>query len=301
MDRVEPKARELQRSSRFSLTRRQRAQPTEPMVSAGLPSPGSSSESRSSSESQQNYDEQASPAMRLKRSLSSLIRRSSSMMRRKKSPTLQSTPEAVANSGSIRQTRSEDSNRSCVFVSRSSSMSSDSTCGGLSTEEVSCALSLSHFHVSSANTMVSPLIGKSMVLVKVVMDANTAVVVSVIRSMVFARARERILTKLFQGGVPFVETKRRKLVLRRPEDGRIVAVVGDNPTWRNIMESVGHPYQWLREGSTAVNSPRAAEPCTDSEVVGQRVCAKSEIRTVPKLTLHLVDPSDVADMCSNAL
>ncbi|KAJ2531587.1 hypothetical protein EV175_007211, partial [Coemansia sp. RSA 1933] len=63
-----------------------------------------------------------------------------------------------------------------------------------------------------SNGIVSPLIRGSMVHIKVVLDASTIVVVPMMRSEVFARARERILTKFFQGGVPFVESKRRKFV-----------------------------------------------------------------------------------------
>ncbi|KAJ2026274.1 hypothetical protein IWW57_003093 [Coemansia sp. S610] len=122
-----------------------------------------------------------------------------------------------------------------------------------------------------ANTTTSPLIGNSMVHVKVVMDAANITIVPMVRTVVFARARERILTKLFQGGVPFVESKRRKLAVRRP-DGSMV-VVADNQTWRCIMD--------------AASVAKAGQPGVpaDATTPGHK--------TVVKLTLHLIDPAEI--------
>ncbi|KAJ2707641.1 hypothetical protein FB645_000618 [Coemansia sp. IMI 203386] len=287
MDRVEPRARELQRTSRFSLLRRQKTPPSEP--SSGMLSPRSMSESGSSTESPLSPSD-ASPAMRIKRSISTLLRRSSSMMRRGNSQTSPKpeTPEATAEV--VRQTRSEDTERSQAFVSRNPSISSDGTCSGLSTDEAACALSVSHFSVAAVqNTIVSPLIGKSMVHVKVVMDADTIVVLSMMRSVVFARARERILTKLFHAGVPFVESKRRKLAIVRPQDGSLVAVVGDNPTWRSIMDAASHPGRWQNESITAFDTPKPAH----QGICGAAASTSPGFRAVVKLTLHLVDPEKV--------
>ncbi|KAJ2583022.1 hypothetical protein IWW49_005452, partial [Coemansia sp. RSA 1797] len=114
--------------------------------------------------------------------------------------------------------------------------------------DLSAALTTSQFHVSASHTFVSPLIGNSMVHIKVVMD-GIAVVVPMVRSIVFVHARERILTKLLQGGVPLVETKRRKLVVRKMDGS--VAVIEDNPTWRTVMDIVseaGRPQARTSEG-----------------------------------------------------
>ncbi|KAJ2853636.1 hypothetical protein FB639_006506 [Coemansia asiatica] len=196
------------------------------------------------------------------------------------------TPNVMA----ARQTRSEDTERSQAFVSRKDSISSDGTCSGLSTDESASALSVSHFKVAAVqNSIVSPLIGKSMVHVKVIVDADTIVVLSMMQSIVFARARERILTKLFHAGVPFVESKRRRLAIKRPQDGSFVAVVEDNRTWRSIMDTASHPGRWQNESITAFNSPKVVQQSIDGTPAG----ACPGIRAVVKLTLYLVDPHQV--------
>ncbi|KAJ2322997.1 hypothetical protein GGI00_005759, partial [Coemansia sp. RSA 2681] len=112
-----------------------------------------------------------------------------------------------------------------------------------------------------------------MVHVKVIMDASNITIVPMVRSVVFARARERILTKLFQGGVPFVDSKRRKLAVRKP-DGSMV-VVADNQTWRCVMEAAS---------AARANQPGVAAGATTAGY-----------KTVVKLTLHLIDPAELTD------
>ncbi|KAJ1802260.1 hypothetical protein LPJ75_006240 [Coemansia sp. RSA 2598] len=293
MDRVEPKARELQRPSRFSLLRRQKTPPSDIQLSApssGMLSPRSMSESGSSTESPSSPGD-VSPAVRIKRSISTLLRRSTSIMRKGGSSPLPKPKVEECPSATARQTRSEDTDRSQAFVSRNASISSDGTCSSLSTEEAACALSVSHFSVAAIqNAVVSPLIGKSMVHVKVIVDEDTVVVVSMMRSIVFARARERILTKLFQAGIPFVESKKRRLVIKRPQDGSLVAVVKDNPTWRSIMDTASHPGRWQNESITAFNSPKPVQ----RGIGGAAYSAGPGVRAVVKLTLHLVDPGQVS-------
>ncbi|KAJ2853075.1 hypothetical protein GGI22_005014, partial [Coemansia erecta] len=129
------------------------------------------------------------------------------------------------------------------------------------------ALSSSCFSVMLSNSMVSPLVRGSMVHIKVVMDADTIVIVPMMRSEVFARARERILTKLFRGGVPLVESKRRKLVARGENGSSLV--IANNHIWRKVMDTTRNVHR-LKEHSLV------------------------QSRIVAKLTLHLLDPQDVS-------
>ncbi|KAJ1947944.1 hypothetical protein GGF37_000091 [Kickxella alabastrina] len=291
MDRIEPKARELQRSSRFSLLRRQRNSPK--MVSSsvtpdGMVTPGSTSASSSSSES--GHKQEAGSTLRLKRSLSALLHRSTSMIRRSESNIFRKNHTGGSANDSWEQAHTDEEKSQCnQGLSSHMSLSSTVSTPEFSTEKkrFACAFSVSHFNVAISNTMVSPLIGKSMIHIKVIMDAETIIVMSMVRTIVFALARERILTKLFQGGVPFVVTKRRKLILRNPDCGKCVAVVGDNQTWRNVLDTAGYS-SWLCGDGTAASTPRLNEMSDGGDAI-----VGSGVKTVMKLTLHLVDPSEV--------
>ncbi|KAJ2847684.1 hypothetical protein GGI22_005907, partial [Coemansia erecta] len=133
-------------------------------------------------------------------------------------------------------------------------------------------LSSSCFSVMLSNSMVSPLVRGSMVHIKVVMDADTIVIVPMMRSEVFARARERILTKLFRGGVPLVESKRRKLVARGENGSSLV--IANNHIWRKVMDATRNVHR-LKAHSLV------------------------QSRIVAKLTLHLLDPQDVSVVSEN--
>ncbi|KAJ2478257.1 hypothetical protein IWW56_003829 [Coemansia sp. RSA 2131] len=268
MDIVQPKAPELQRqASRNSSTRwSKRASggsiPSPKASPDGLPTPGSGSMSSSLESMSRNDNEKT--AMRIKRSLTTLLQRSSSVLRRS-DPNLRRL-----NSMSSRNRRGSRSEGPTPFVRSSSPtpppVNAQYEPRRLQYSDLSAALTTSQFHVSASHTFVSPLIGNSMVHIKVIMD-GTAVVVPMVRSIVFVHARERILTKLLQGGVPLVETKRRKLVVRKMDGS--VAVIEDNPTWRTVMDMVseaGRPQARTSEGDIMADT-----------------------KTVVKLTLYLTD------------
>ncbi|KAJ2135386.1 hypothetical protein IW136_004297 [Coemansia sp. RSA 678] len=267
MDTVQPKAPELQRqASRQSSKRWSKRAPGSSAQSPkespdGLPTPGSDSMGSSLESMSRNDSEKT--AMRIKRSLTTLLQRSSSVLRRS-DPNLRRL-----NSMSSRNRRGSRSEGPTPFV-RSSSPTPPANAQHeprrLQYSDLSAALTTSQFHVSASHTFVSPLIGNSMVHIKVVMD-GIAVVVPMVRSIVFVHARERILTKLLQGGVPLVETKRRKLVVRKMDGS--VAVIEDNPTWRTVMDMVseaGRPQARTSEGDIMPDT-----------------------KTVAKLTLYLTD------------
>ncbi|KAJ2035045.1 hypothetical protein GGI03_001320 [Coemansia sp. RSA 2337] len=225
----------------------------------------------------------------LKRSLSTLLRRSTSIVRRTDSNSRRRVDGGSGNV-STRSNLSEDRSRSQAGSSVASTRSSPQTPADTPSSSQATspqltatslppvsdfgeALSASTFSVGMANATISPLIGNSMVHVKVIMDAANIAIVPMVRSVVFARARERILTKLFQGGVPFVHSKRRKLAVRKPDDSMVV--VADNQTWRCVMD--------------AASAARANQPgvAADATAAGYK--------TVVKLTLHLIDPVEITD------
>ncbi|KAJ1942206.1 hypothetical protein FBU59_003267 [Linderina macrospora] len=194
----------------------------------------------------------------LKRSISMLLRRSSSTSR----PHSSEDSESPAASPPVSPTTD--------------------TYHGLGNVDLSAALSISQFTAGSTMGTLSTLIGNSMVHVKVVLDAQNAVVLVMPRTLVFAQARERILTKFFTAGFPLVALKRRRLVLRQP--GGQMFVVADNRAWRGVMDAVGST-RALRKGEARrlvhlvdESAELAAEPVS--------------VKCVDKLTLHLVDPSD---------
>ncbi|KAJ2006465.1 hypothetical protein GGI04_001874 [Coemansia thaxteri] len=211
----------------------------------------------------------------LKRSLSSLLRRSTSIVRRTDSNNRRKVDggglQQAARSRSSLQSPTDSASSSAATSPRLAAAAVQPAGGGGDFGE---ALTASTFSVGLVNASASPLIGNSMVHVKVVMDADTIAIVPMVRTIVFARARERILTKLFQGGVPFVESKRRKLALRRP-DGSLV-VVADNPAWRGVME--------------AAAAAKAQQP---QPIAAAATAAAPGFKTVVKLTLHLIDPADI--------
>ncbi|KAJ2687722.1 hypothetical protein IWW39_002729 [Coemansia spiralis] len=231
-------------------------------------------------------EESGSSVTALKRSLSALLRRSTSIVRRTDS----NSRRRVEGSEGTRGTGSEDRSRSRAGSSAASPRSAPQTpadtpgssqaaspqltaTGLPAAGDFGEALTASTFSVGMANTTTSPLIGNSMVHVKVVMDAANITIVPMVRTVVFARARERILTKLFQGGVPFVESKRRKLAVRKP-DGSMV-VVADNQTWRCVMD--------------AASVAKAGQPGVPADAT------TAGYKTVVKLTLHLIDPAEITD------
>ncbi|KAJ2742544.1 hypothetical protein GGI20_004407 [Coemansia sp. BCRC 34301] len=233
-------------------------------------------------------EESESSVTMLKRSLSTLLRRSTSIVRRTDS---NSRRKVEGGSVSTRSNLSEDTARSQEGSFGASAWSGPQTPADtpsssqatspqlaaatlpLPTSDFGEALTASTFNVRMVNAIVSPLIGNSMVHVKVIMDASNITIVPMVRSVVFARARERILTKLFQGGVPFVDSKRRKLAVRKP-DGSLV-VVADNQTWRCVMD--------------AASVARAHQPgvAADATAAGYK--------TVVKLALHLIDPAEITE------
>ncbi|KAJ2710547.1 hypothetical protein H4R19_003693 [Coemansia spiralis] len=218
---------------------------------------------------------------RIKRSLSTLLQRSSSVLRRGDAGS-----RSPQRAGTLRRGHSTQNSVSAPrkFM-RSTSPTppptglAGSPCsepGPFTTSDVAGSLAASQFYVSPASTAVSPLIGNSMVHVKVIMDEDTVVVVPILRMMVFARARERILTKLFQGGVSLVESKGRTLAVRRA-DGSMMPIT-DNPTWRALMDVAAraHQQQQAKASGPGAAWPDVLRPCT---------------RTVAKLTLHLTSPA----------
>ncbi|KAJ1718407.1 hypothetical protein LPJ61_006643 [Coemansia biformis] len=209
-------------------------------------------------------------ANRIKRSLSTLLQRSSSVLRRG-GPGARSPRQPGGGYGGHTRQCSESIPRT---FARSSSPTPSLEDRAATAGDIACALAASHFFVSAANTAVSSLVGNSMVHVKVVMDGDTAVVVPMLRTMVFATARERILTKLFQGGVPLVESKSRTLAVRR-RDGSMAPVV-DNQTWRMAMEVAARAHS---QQAKAAGAPPA--------MIAQPAALPLTTRTVVKLTLHL--------------
>ncbi|KAJ2354921.1 hypothetical protein IWW50_003568 [Coemansia erecta] len=276
MDIVQPKAPELQQQpSRQSSTRRSKRALGTGLQSPEMSPPITSGSLSSSIESMQRQDTEKT-AMRLKRSLTTLLQRSSSVLRRSNS-NLRRQSTTVS-----RYRRGSRSEEPTPFVrSEEPTPPPESAMRGPETlrySDLTTALAASQFHVSAENTLVSPLIGNSMIHIKVVMDDGTAVIVPMVRSIVFARARERILAKLFQGGVPLVETKRRKLAVRRPDGS--MAAIRDNQTWRIAMDVAGEAKR--QQAREIVGG--ALMPCS-APVPG---CAMPR-KTVVKLTLHLTD------------
>lgn len=253
MQTVEPRAPELKARdkvvSRSSSLRRPRAQsksasPILPMTH-GILTPVSGGQNTAASS--------PTPYNTLKRSLSTLLKRSTSLVRRNpnKSVDMTATPPSPLTVNTIDISLSPPP----VNTTRERGYTD--------------ALSSSAFNVTMTNSTISPLIGNSMVHVKVIVNPDTIIVAPMMRSIVFARARERILTKLFQCGVPFVETKPCKLAIRKQLDNgeeRMVAIE-NNQAWRNVMDAAGS-YEHANNG---VSSP-------------------SCVRRVVKLVLHLIPP-----------
>ncbi|KAJ1834626.1 hypothetical protein IWW55_002293 [Coemansia sp. RSA 2706] len=268
MDIGEAKAPELQQ--RHSKRRSRSAAPF--TLSGGPPTPDadSSSSMSGSLESVLRSDGETS-GMRIKRSLTTLLQRSSSMLRRSDSGVRRQNTSAGG-----RQRRGSRSEEPTPFVRSNSPTPAPETSGQLRLQhgDLAAALTASQFNLSPANTLVSPLISNSMVHVKVIMDRMTAVVVPMVRSTVFARARERILTKFFQGGVPLVETKRRHLALRRPDGS--MAAIADNPAWRAVMAVAADA--GLQQAHAVVAGAPAPWPAV-----------RPASKTVVKLTLYLTD------------
>ncbi|KAJ2612740.1 hypothetical protein H4S08_002576 [Coemansia sp. RSA 1365] len=221
--------------------------------------------------------------MRIKRSISTLLQRSSSMLRRGES-TLRRQNTATIGRARVNHHRGDLS--PAPFM-RSDAPTPEPEIGAythrqLDRNDLAGALTASRFNVSATNTMISPLIGNSMLHVKVIMDASSRsiVVVPMVRTMVFARARERILTKFFQGGVAFVESKRRQLALRRP-DGTM-AVIEDNPTWRTVMDIASKAH--CQQAKAVVGGTPTSRWAASS---GNAPTTTS--KTVVKLTLYLIN------------
>ncbi|KAJ2162558.1 hypothetical protein GGF46_000561 [Coemansia sp. RSA 552] len=292
MEIVQPKAPELRhlprhsaKASTASSTMVPPSSSTPGAVSFATPSglltpndeSSGSGSSRSSTESMpqhrqqqllQQQQEGVNTAMRIRRSLSTLLQRSSSVLRRGDAG-LRRQNTAVS-----RAVRKEGP--SPALFRRSDAPPPAANIANdipraLGPSDLEGALAISQFNVNAANTMVSPLIGNSMVHVKVIVDGtDNVVVVPIIYTMVFARVRERILTKLFQGGVPFVESKPRRLAVRRP-DGSL-APIRDNPTWRTVMDIAAR---------TTCQKPRSAGGCGGA--------VQFSAKTVVKLTLQLTE------------
>ncbi|KAJ2725168.1 hypothetical protein GGI07_001430 [Coemansia sp. Benny D115] len=315
MDRAEPKVSELRRPSRLSILRRKRnSTQAKHSVATGMLTPpalsegsASNSSSESSAPSPAPLEEAEGHAMRIKRSISTLLQRSSSFMRRAdKTPSTTQVSTAPSSpkpsEESPRRSQSEESRRSRVFealrtsvsldsgmlrkpLSRKNTQTAERPLASAETHETDCAFSISQFKVTGGNCIIPPLIGKSIIHVKVVVDKDTCIVVPMVRNIVFARARERILTKLFQCGVPFVASKALRLVVRRPEDGSVVSVVGDNPAWRQLMDAAVRNKHRLCGGRPSGEFPRTSED-SDGAMV-------ADTRYVIKLTLHLVHPGEI--------
>ncbi|KAJ2801851.1 hypothetical protein H4R21_002641 [Coemansia helicoidea] len=240
----------------------------------------SAKEGRISLDSPPQHDG-SSTTSRLKRSLSALLQRSSSVLRRGE-PGWRSPQRA----GTARRGHSAQSSVSASRAFRRSASPTPPPTAGVAptphsapgmftASSIAGALGASQFNVSPASKVVSPLIGNSTVHVKVIMDEDTVVVVPMLLTLVFAKARERILTKLFRGGVPLVESKRRTLAVRQA-DGTMAPIM-DNPTWRALMDVAAR----ARCQQPRVTSPHAAWP------VAPQPCARS----VVKLTLFLMCPA----------
>ncbi|KAJ2084311.1 hypothetical protein H4R24_000104 [Coemansia sp. RSA 988] len=300
MDIVHPKAPELQRlpKQRTSAdTKRNTGSSTTKLsnsttysASNGVITPGSSGNNSNSSSilgsiSLESIARQGSgmSSMRIKRSISTLLQRSSSILRRGDSIIRRQNPATVSHT----RANSQSEEPSPAPFLRSNAPTPEPDIGAhalrpLAGNDLAAALTASQFKVSAANTMISPLVGNSMLHVKVVMDTDSRsiVVVPMPRTMVFARARERILTKFFQGGVAFVESKRRQLAIRRP-DGTM-AVIGDNPTWRTVMDVAGKAH--CQQAKAVV----AGTP-TSRWAASAGTAPTTTNKTVVKLTLHLID------------
>ncbi|PIA19284.1 hypothetical protein COEREDRAFT_79236 [Coemansia reversa NRRL 1564] len=221
--------------------------------------------------------------MRIKRSISTLLQRSSSMLRRGES-TLRR--QNTATTGRARVNHHREDLSTTPFL-RSNAPTPEPGIGAyahrqLDRSDLAGALTASQFNVSAANTMISPLIGNSMLHVKVVMDAGSRsiVVVPMVRTMVFARARERILTKLYQGGVAFVESKSKLLALRRP-DGTM-AVIENNPTWRTVMD-VASKAHCQQAKAIVAGTPTSRWAASSGNA------PTTTNKTVVKLTLYLIN------------
>ncbi|KAJ2546294.1 hypothetical protein EV175_005654 [Coemansia sp. RSA 1933] len=191
-----------------------------------------------------------STTTRIKRSISTIVRRSTSILRKSESTSSHSSGSTRRSSNDNTQLvvptpKASPISRISTILSRRKSTgvtSSSPIATGLQSPPapsyqdksvLAAALSASYFNMVYSNGIVSPLIRGSMVHIKAVLDANTIVVVPMMRSEVFARARERIITKFFQGGVPLVESKRRKFVVCG-ENGHSL-VIDNNPTWRRTF------------------------------------------------------------------
>ncbi|KAJ2850221.1 hypothetical protein IWW36_002071 [Coemansia brasiliensis] len=262
MDIGQPLAPELQHvPRRRSTARRGKSAQSPPALAASQSTGHLTPESASSSlESIARPD---TTSTRIKRSLTTLLQRSSSMLRKRESPELAARPRRISKSA-------EPFVRSCSPTPAPDSRTSPPHYG-LAYRDLAASLTASRFNVSTPNSLITSLVGNSMVHVKVIMDNGLAVVVPLIRTIVFARARERILTKFFQGGVPLVETKRCRLAVRCLNGS--MAPIDSNPAWRMLMDVVGDAS--CQQAKAVVHGTPALRTATD--------------KTVVKLTLYLTD------------
>ncbi|KAI9503990.1 hypothetical protein BX070DRAFT_125510 [Coemansia spiralis] len=242
MSTAQPRAPELQRSSYAPLSSHKQAQ-TATNAShisstaaaespAGLASPGISTGQLTPNTGNNSMEldgrlSDVSTATRIRRSLSTLLTRSSSMLLRKGNSSdsrragkrisqeatipehtalissAPATPSACLPAIMVRSSRATSANRKNAAAlspdgAMQSSLANHSSDAAL--PAAGMAFSSSRFNLAVVNGIVSPLIRNSMVHLKVVMNANTIVIVPMVRTEVFARARERILTKLFGAG-----------------------------------------------------------------------------------------------------
>ncbi|KAJ2455473.1 hypothetical protein EV183_000805 [Coemansia sp. RSA 2336] len=261
MDIGQPLAPELQHVPRRRSTARRGKSTQSPPATVSRPTGHLTPESASSSlESIARPD---TTSTRIKRSLTTLLQRSSSVLRKRESPELAARPRRVSKSA-------EPFVRSCSPTPDPDGHASPPHYK-LAYRDLAACLTASRFHVSASGSLVTSLVGNSMVHVKVLMDNGLAVVVPLVRSIVFARARERILTKFFQGGVPLVETKRCRLAVRRL-DGSL-APIDSNPAWRMLMDVAGDAGR--QQAKAVVHGVPALRAAAD--------------KTVVKLTLYLTD------------
>ncbi|KAI9482110.1 hypothetical protein LPJ78_000867 [Coemansia sp. RSA 989] len=261
MDIGQPLAPELQHVPRRRSTGRRGKSTQSPAIEAPRPTGHLTPESASSSlESIARPD---TTSTRIKRSLTTLLQRSSSVLRKRESPEPAARPRRISKSA-------EPFIRSCSPTPAPDSRASPPHYN-LAYRDLAASLTASRFNVSTSNSLITSLVGNSMVHVKVIMDNGLAVVVPLIRSIVFARARERILTKFFQGRVPLVETKRCRLAVRCLDGS--MAPIDSNPAWRMLMDVAGDASR--QQAKAVVRGTPALRTAAD--------------KTVVKLTLYLTD------------
>ncbi|KAJ1797587.1 hypothetical protein LPJ59_003043 [Coemansia sp. RSA 2399] len=296
---TEPRAPELQRISYMSIAKHQQTQSIgdfscgqlsaaenkADLAAAGVPTGQLTPPTGNNSIELDVRPSNESASMRIKRTISTIVRRSTSILRKSDPapPRLSGSTQRSSSGNTVLSQSPTSASASCfsIVLSRSKSNKGTNTPGYIPPSPpkpsypesvLATALSSSCFSVMLSNGMVSPLVRGSMVHIKVVMDADTIIIVPMMRSEMFARARERILTKLFRGGIPLVESKRRKLVARGENGSGLV--IENNPTWRKVMDATGRVHR--------LNAHSLVQS-----------------RVVAKLTLHLLDPHDVSALSEN--